>query len=357
MSTKTKRTILVVDDDKQVLRSLKIWLKNEGFNPIIVSSGKEALAVVKEEPVEVALVDLRMSKEDGIDISKQISEVDEYLKIIIMTGFPSYETAVNAMKIGVFDYISKGSPTEKIMAVINNALAVRDKQKNEREVKEPGEAKVTFILFCNHSLIKERLENFSEANPEFKLVKSFSSMDSFKAKNITQEIDIALVCASCNIKSFKDAYHVFPEIYRNFPGIKPVIINETFTDKEKVELLKLGIRGFSSRDLSSEKLEKALRQVKKGEVWVSRSVTHMSLKDMTDYKSSSMMVDKNIFGLTERELEIMRTIALGLKNKAIAEKLFISEKTVKTHINRIFRKLGVTNRTSAIMCAIEKKIL
>jgi DNA-binding NarL/FixJ family response regulator len=357
MSTKTKQTILVVDDDKQVLRSLKIWLKNEGFNPIIVSSGKEAVKIVKEEPVEVALVDLRMSKEDGIDISKKLTELDELLKIIIMTGFPSYETAVDAMKVGVFDYISKGSASEKIMAVIKNALAVRDKEKSSREVKEPGKAKITFILFCNHSLIKERLENFSETNPEFKLVKSFPSMDSFKAKNVAQEIDVALVCANCNIKTFKDAYTIFPDIYRKYPGIKPVIINESFTDKQKVELLKLGIRGFSSRDLNSEKLEKALRQVKKGEVWVSRSVTHMSLKDITDYKASPMLEEKNVFGLTERELEIMRTIALGLKNKAIAEKLFISEKTVKTHINRIFRKLGVTNRTSAIMSAIEKKIL
>jgi two-component system response regulator DegU len=168
---------------------------------------------------------------------------------------------------------------------------------------------------------------------------------------------VALVCASCNLRDFKDAYNVFPELYRNYPGVKPLVINETFTDQEKVELLKLGIRGFSSRDLNSEKLERALRHVKKGEIWVSRTVTHLSLKDMASYKSTSVLTEKNVYGLTERETEILRTMALGLKNKAIAEKLFISEKTVKTHVNRIFKKLGVTNRTRAILAALEGKVL
>lgn len=358
MNDKGKPTILVVDDDKQVLRSLKIWFKNEGFEPLTASNGTEALKTLKNKDVDVALLDLRMSKEDGIDIAQQMKTVDEQVKIIIMTGFPSYETAVNAMKTGVFDYISKGSSNEKIMAVVRKALELRTKEK-PGELPEQPEVKprITFVLFCSHSLIKERLENFSKSNPEFKLVKSFPSVDSFKTKSISQEIDVALVCAGCNLKTFKESYRVFPELYRSYPGIKPVVINETFVDKEKVELLKMGIRGFSSRDLNSEKLEKALRQVKRGEIWVSRSVTQLSLKEMNNYKTSAIMKDKNVFGLTEREVEILRTMALGLKNKAIAEKLFISEKTVKTHINRIFKKLGVANRTRAILSAIEKKLL
>ncbi|MCP4157637.1 MAG: response regulator [bacterium] len=352
-----KPTVLIVDDDKQVLRSLQIWFKNEGFEPVVASTGDEALKALKKDAVDVAMVDLRMSREDGIEVSEKLREADEYLKIVIMTGFPSYETAVKAMKVGVFDYISKGSSNEKIMAVIRKAAEERKREKQERAQKTSAKPSITFILFCNHSLIKERLENFSKSNPEFKLVKSFPTVSSFKAKSITQEIDVALVCAGCNIKSISDSYNVFPELYRNYPGIKTVVINETFTDNEKVELLKLGIRGFSSKNLSSEKLEKALRQVKKGEMWVSRTVTNLSLKDMANFETGQVVSEKNVFGLTEREIEILRTMALGLKNKAIAQKLFISEKTVKTHINRIFKKLGVANRTRAILTAIENKIL
>jgi DNA-binding NtrC family response regulator len=117
-----KPTILIVDDDKQVLRSLQIWFKNEGFNPITVSEGSDAVRILKERPVDAALVDLRMSTTDGISVSQQLKDIDERLKIIIMTGFPSYETAVKAMKVGVFDYISKGSSNEKIMAMVRKAV-------------------------------------------------------------------------------------------------------------------------------------------------------------------------------------------------------------------------------------------
>lgn len=360
MTTKNndKPTILIVDDDRQVLKSLKIWFKNEGLNPIVASNSSEAVKAVKENSVDAALVDLRMSTEDGISVSKKIRELDESIKIIIMTGFPSYETAVKAMKVGVNDYISKGSSNEKIMSIVKKALDERRKEQGTAEKIEPIKDRLSFILICNHSLIKERLETIAKTAPEFVLVKSFPGVDQLKSKNISQEVDVALVCATCSIKHFNEAFDIFPELYRSYPGIKPILINESFTDQEKVELLKLGIRGFFSTELDTATLQRALRHVKKGEIWVSRSVTYLSLKDMATYKTAATALpDKSRFGLTDREVEILRTLVMGLKNKAIAEKLFISEKTVKTHVNRIFRKLGVANRTQAILTAMENKLL
>ncbi|HLP47974.1 MAG TPA: response regulator, partial [Candidatus Kapabacteria bacterium] len=186
-----KPTILIVDDDRQVLKSLKIWFKNEGLNPVIASNAEEALNAMAENTVEAALVDLRMSMEDGISVSKKLYELDENLKIIIMTGFPSYETAVKAMKVGVFDYISKGSSNDKIMSVVKKALEERRKELGTIEKAEPVKDRITFILFCNHSLIKERLENFSKTTPEFVLIKSFPGIEHLKSRNVTQEIDVA----------------------------------------------------------------------------------------------------------------------------------------------------------------------
>jgi len=349
-------SILIIDDDKKVLKSLSLWLKSEGFDPYPVSDRNEALTVLRDQRIDVALVDFRMSKEDGITMARRLIEVDEFVKIIIITGFPSYESAVKAMKIGVFDYISKGLSNEKILKIIQKAVDERETERLSREKDLPIRNLIKIILFCNHSLIKERLENFSRKNPAFKLVKSFPLIDYVKVKNFTQEIDIALICAGCYLKEFKDSYLVLPELYRCFPGIKPVVINENFSDNEKVELLKLGVRGFSSRDLSSKMLERALRRIKKGEIWVSRSVTHLSLKEMMKYDSVQQFKQHDVCGLTDREIEILRTMALGLKNREIADKLFISEKTVKTHVNRIFKKLGVNNRTKAILAAMEKKI-
>ncbi len=358
--TKRKPVILIVDDDKQVLKSLKIWLKNEGFKPFTASNGDEALSIVEEHPIEVALVDYRMNKEDGVSVARRLKETDDMLKIIILTGFPSFETAVTAMKVGIFDYISKGSSNEKILEVIKKAIS-------ERDITSPrngfaflsAENEVRLILFCHHSLVKESLENYAAGRPGFKLIKSFPSLDSVGVKTISQQVEIALICGGCILKSVNDGYMILPELYRIFPEIKPVIINDGFSDRDKVELLKLGVKGFSSRDLSSDKLEEALIQVKKGEIWVSRNVTNLSLQKIATFNSSSILKDKESSesGLTDREIEIMRAMALGLKNKEIAEKMFISEKTVKTHINRVFRKLGVDSRAKAIFKAVEDKLI
>lgn len=353
-----KPIILIVDDDKQVLKSLKIWLKNEGFRPLIASNGDEAVKLQETNPVEVALVDYRMSEEDGIDVAQRLGDSDELLKIVMLTGFPSYETAVKAMKVGIFDYISKGSSNEKILEVINKALGERERQEVLRgKGPEIKESEVRVVLFCNHSLLKERLENYSKNRPRFKLVRSFATLRAVGVKSVSQQIDIALICGGCNLRRAGEAYAVLPELYRAFPGIKPVVINENFSDQEKVELLKLGVKGFSSRDLGSGKLEEALHQVKKGEIWVSRNVTHLSLKTMANLESSQIVQETVQYSLTDREVEILRTMALGLKNKEIAEKLFISEKTVKTHVNRIFKKLKATTRAKAIFTAVENKLI
>lgn len=354
MGKKDKGSILIVDDDKKVLKSLSTWLKTEGFETYMAANGYEAIRIVKNKSIEVAILDYRMSKEDGITLAKKMKEIDAHLRTIILTGFPSYESAVKAIKSGVFDYLSKSTPNDKILKAVQKGV---EESKSERIAKGEslGKRPIKMVLFCDHSLIKERLENFSETTQEFKLIASYPEIEYLKVKNISQEIDIALICAGCYLKTFKDSYAVFPELYRNFPGIKPVIINENFTDKEKVELLKLGVRGFSSRELSSKALERALLRINKGEIWVSRRVTSLSLKDMMDYNSSHHPKTE-ISGLTEREIDILKTMVLGLKNKEIADKLFISEKTVKTHINRIFKKLGVTNRTRAILVAMERRV-
>jgi DNA-binding NarL/FixJ family response regulator len=354
-----KSFILIVDDDKQVLKSLKIWLKNEGFRAMTASGGEEALEVVEKHPIEVALVDLKILQEDGIDVARQLRETDDMLKIIMLTGFPSYETAVKAMKVGVFDYISKGSPNEKILETIERAIAEREMAVGSYRVTDSltGESGVRVLLFCNHSLLKERLENYSKDSPDFKLVRSLPSVDSLGARDISQQIDIALICAGCNMRSVEEAYAVLPELYHMFPETKPVIINENFSDQEKVEFLKLGVKGFSPPDLGSGRLEEALHRIKNGEIWVSRNVVDLSLHNLTSSASGHLVGANHRFGLTEREIEILRTMALGLRNKEIAEKLFISEKTVKTHINRVFRKLGVNTRATAIFKAVENKII
>jgi DNA-binding NarL/FixJ family response regulator len=352
MKKQRKRAVMVVDDDPKVLNSLKMWLKNENFRVATAASGKEALKRIKETPIDVALIDYKLDQENGIEVAQKIKQIIEDLPIVILTGFPSYEVAVKAMKSGIFEYISKGESNEKILTTIQRAIEESERLLQQRDISTQD--KTTFLLACSHSLIKESLEAFSEKYPRFMLARTIASIDYFKITRSIPEVDIALICATCNFKKGSDIPGKIHKLYKYLPAAKPVIINENFGDKEKIELLKMGVKGFFSRDINSDQLSKALPLVKQGQLWASRRILNASLQEVFSHDPRYFPEDPDILHLTKREKEILKAMTVGLSNQEIADKLFISESTVKTHINRIFKKLGVKNRAKAILMALEK---
>jgi len=117
--------------------------------------------------------------------------------------------------------------------------------------------------------------------------------------------------------------------------------------------LKAGAKGYVSRNASLAAVTKAIRGVYAGDVWVERRLIAEALwgpgaADAPEARSDARGSD----ALTAREREILRLLAAGGTNRHIAEALFISEKTVKTHLNNIFRKLYVTRRLQAVLYAV-----
>jgi DNA-binding NarL/FixJ family response regulator len=348
--------ILIVDDDKEVLISFKIWLQDEGLRPLTTDNSKEALKIVENDNVEVALLDFRLGTENGLEMAKKVTEIDENVKVIIITGYPSYDTAVESIKSGLFDYLSKGASNEKILETIKKAIRAREKEMLQKGDSGFTKDRLKLIVICRHSLILERLDNFSSKYPAFKLVRTFASVEQLAHRGQLPEIDIAMVCATCCIESYSESFSFLNNLYKSLPYVKPVLFNDYFSEIEKVELIRSGVKGFFSIDMDSDKLEQALRLIKKGEMWVSRKLISLAVPDGREYLKERLSgVDD--YGISDREKEILKAMVLGLKNREIADKLFISEMTVKSHLNRIFKKLGVKNRTSAIRFIQDNKIL
>jgi len=351
-----KPSILIVDDDKEVLTSFKIWLNGKGFRPLTALNSKEALKILDEETIEVALLDFRLGTENGLTVAKMLKEADENLKIIMITGYPSYDTAVESIKAGLFDYLSKGSSNEKILETIKKAIHARKKEIREKGKSLSGENILKFIVICKHSLIKERLGSFSVNYPDFKMIKTFTSLEDLKETEYVPYVDVAMVCATCCIETFENSFPFFNEFYQVLPRIKPVLFNEHFSESEKVSLIRIGVKGFFSVDIDSEKLDEAFSLIKKGEIWTSRRLLNLAIQSGPEYLEK-YLVNMDAYGLSSREKDILKAMSVGLKNKEIADKLFISENTVKTHVNKIYKKFGVKNRTQAIRFALDKKIL
>jgi len=131
-------------------------------------------------------------------------------------------------------------------------------------------------------------------------------------------------------------------------GGPPVLILTTFdTENLIVAAMNAGAQGYLLKDAPPEELARAVRAVNEGRPVMSDQVTVALTRRLTQPRTS----------LSARELEILEAVATGHTNKEIAQELFISQATVKTHLVHIFDKLGVDNRTSAVAKAREQQLI
>jgi DNA-binding NtrC family response regulator len=123
-------TILVVDDDAGLRESFRLILEEE-YELFEVPSGQQALEVVRGSQVDVVLLDIRLPEIDGIEVLERVKQIDEQVEVILVTAVKTVKTAVAAMKLGAFDYVTKPFEEEELRATIRRAL---QKRSLEREV-------------------------------------------------------------------------------------------------------------------------------------------------------------------------------------------------------------------------------
>ncbi len=117
-----KKKILVVEDDEYVLGSIRILLNKEGYEVNTALNGLEALNLYRRESYDLVIADLKMPQMDGIELLKQLKHEFSDVSLIMMTAYGSIRTAVEAMKMGAYDYVTKPVSAEEIRLVIQRAL-------------------------------------------------------------------------------------------------------------------------------------------------------------------------------------------------------------------------------------------
>ena len=134
-----------------------------------------------------------------------------------------------------------------------------------------------------------------------------------------------------------------------------VIVLTAFSDEENVlNAAKGGAKGFVPKGVPSTTLLQAIKAVHAGGSWIDKEIPSWEVfeeivRGQTSAREISPQLDESIRSLTKREMEILRLVAEGLTNEEIGKKIFISEKTVKTHLTNIFDKLKVNNRFKAAL--------
>jgi PAS domain S-box-containing protein len=120
------QSILIVDDDTNMRKTLEEILRVNNYQPVGVGSGKEAIRFASKEIFLAALIDLRLSDLPGLDVLKAIKEKSPDTECIILTGFASTETAIQAVNLGAYSYIQKPYDIDQLLLTINNALEKKE---------------------------------------------------------------------------------------------------------------------------------------------------------------------------------------------------------------------------------------
>jgi DNA-binding NarL/FixJ family response regulator len=351
--------ILLFDDDLDFTSNLSILLEDDNFQIFIGRNIEETTDMCRKVGPDLVIIgNPRLLPANVVD-DDSFNRLFFSVPGVVLAESPTYEDAVKFMKMGACDYFDKYCPYPQLLRKIEEILS-KDKKKDGVVIKKCGKLAevVNFIVICGHALIIERLKNFSDSIPCLSLVNAFKSVEEMNSSGFAQHVAVALICADCNISGFDDSYKIMHSLYKRFAFVKPVIFNENFSEEQKVELLKIGVKGFFKSEINSTQLTKALLSINKGEIWANRRIANLAVQSGYDYLVEKIAKKQTSYEeLTQRELEIIKLMTLGLKNREIGDKIFISEATVKTHITNIFKKLGVNSRSKAIYIAKENKLI
>ena len=128
--------ILVIDDERGIREGCRRILEPENYQILLAENGTQGIEVVKSDRVDMALIDLKMPDIDGLEVLKQIRKIDAETIPIIVSGHGTIETAVEAMKAGAFDFVTKPFTPDELLSVIEKGLAQKKERLKGLELKQ-----------------------------------------------------------------------------------------------------------------------------------------------------------------------------------------------------------------------------
>lgn len=141
-----KSNILVVDDEPVARQSLTDILKLEGYNVSSAPNGQAAVEYVRTHPIDLMIVDLRMPGMDGLEVVQVVNQISPETEVILLTAFSSTETAIQALRLRIHDYLLKPASPTQVLASVKKGLARRS-AKSRVSTLAPNEADETVVVY------------------------------------------------------------------------------------------------------------------------------------------------------------------------------------------------------------------
>ena len=209
------------------------------------------------------------------------------------------------------------------------------------------------IIVDDHVLFREGLAAIVRSEPDIDVIGQAGTVQ--EAIEIVLELKPDMVLMDFGLPDGNGA-DATRAILKEYPACKIIFLTMSEEDENLFAAIRSGAKGYLLKNMRPAKLVSTLRSVQKGESALSRSMTLRLMEELARTKEPQRSGEGDPT-LTRRELEVLRELAAGLSNQEIAERLFISENTVKYHVHSILEKLNLSDRRDAAIYAREHRLL
>jgi len=213
---------------------------------------------------------------------------------------------------------------------------------------------IQVLIADDHQVVREGLRMILEAEEGFQVVGE--AADGVEAVELTGQMQPHVILMDLRMPRM-DGLEAIERIRAQWPQVAIVILTTYDEDDLMVRGLRAGALGYLLKDTSRQALFDCLRAAARGEALLKPEVIARVLSSAPGSSSRRERGKAGEISLTERELEVLECAAQGERNKEIAARLGITERTVKAHLTSIYNKLGVDSRASAVAVAIQRGLL
>lgn len=208
---------------------------------------------------------------------------------------------------------------------------------------------IRILLADDHRMFRQGLRELLERNAAFHVVGEAATGRDVLAQVVALKPDIVLLDIQM---PEMDGVAVARQLAQSQPDVKVIMLTMYRQDQHLFEAIKAGARAYLLKDADADELIEVIERVHRGEAALDPAMT---LRVFDEFRRLSN--DQDAEQLTERERDILTLLAAGHDNRTIAQRLFLSEKTVGNRLSEIFQKLGVSNRTQAALVAVQRGLI
>ena len=231
---------------------------------------------------------------------------------------------------------------------------------SEREYPPSGPAKdgelIRIVIADDHPIFRDGLRKLLMLEEDFRVVAE--ARDGKEVLEVLDEHQPDILLLDLKMPGL-DGLTALQKLQNSRTKTKVIVLTASEDKNQFVQAMKFGTCGIVLKQTATELLIKSIRKVHAGEIWLDSHTTAAVMRQFSSPMESTPLGgrDRDRSPLSQREREIVVLVAQGFKNKEMAEKMFISEQTVKNHLHNIFDKLGVSDRLELALYAIHHRLI